>query len=303
MEKITDLSFSSIKEDFAVSDLLGDFNIAQFSGKSLFGVDDENNISDFIEPVKLSITHANYSLSNDVINKLLNSRKYVIGDIQTLSQKEPSLVNLQDDNRYVEEQSKDDIQIDYYSADQTDAGFVEYYVKRDQSLHNRGVFFMASEIEGNIHLFSLNVLESGQTGKSVSLSYLPNGNMNDAILLQRYCHHGSMGNEHVNPDGSIINNTDLHLHQVDEEFIDGILCDPSLDYNKQVVALNFPPAELIEENVNPDDANISTMVEDSMAIMNISNYILENINADDCSIVDSFKETISSLEKEDDYCL
>jgi len=162
---------------------------------------------------------------------------------------------------------------------------------------------MASEIEGNIHLFSLNVLESGQTGKSVSLSYLPNGNMNDAILLQRYCHHGSMGNEHVNPDGSIINNTDLHLHQVDEEFIDGILCDPSLDYNKQVVALNFPPAELIEENVNPDDANISTMVEDSMAIMNISNYILENINADDCSIVDSFKETISSLEKEDDYCL
>ena len=75
MEKITDLSFSSIKEDFAVSDLLGDFNIAQFSGKSLFGVDDENNISDFIEPVKLSITHANYSLSNDVINKLLNSRK------------------------------------------------------------------------------------------------------------------------------------------------------------------------------------------------------------------------------------
>ena len=299
MEKITDLSFSSIKGNFAVSDLLGNFNIAEFYGDTLSTIDYENNARISVEPVKLSITNANYSLSNDAINKLLSTRKYVIGNLQTLSDKEPSLINLQDDSIYEEEQSKSEVEIDYYSADQTDAGFVEYYVKRDTSLHNRGVFFMASEIDGNIHLFSLNVLESGQTGKSVSLSYLPNGSMNDAVLLQRVCHHGSMGNEHVNPDGSIINRNDLHIHNVDEDFIDGILFNPALSFKEKVDGLNFPPATIIKEDVNPDSVNISNMVNYAMEEMNISPYILENVSA----VIDSFKSSIAELEKDNDFCL
>ena len=47
--------------------------------------------------------------------------------------------------------------------------------------------------------------QSGQTGKSVTLTYLPNGKIYNAILLERYCYHGDLGNTHVNPDGTISN--------------------------------------------------------------------------------------------------
>ena len=298
--KIKNLRESAIKNNFSVSDMLGDFDISEFNGRELTEVSTIDKSRTPISPVKMMITATDISLTDQVIQKLMESKKYIIGDMVTIS-KAPSIKNSQKKDSIIREAKE--TKLDSYTFDRNkDGSFNEYYEKGNQALRNKGVFFLASEIDGNIHLFSLNVLTPGQTGKSVSLSYLPNGDMRKAVMLERYCYHGTNGNEHQNPDGEIVDRTDTHIHRTSEAYLDEVISSDT-PIEKKISNLNSPPAIIQDESVLPDEANISKMVEAAMVGMNISpDFILTQIEPDQSrSIIPSIKDGIEACEMSSSY--
>lgn len=263
MEKITNINDGAIDDNFCVSDMLGSFKLSEFNGKNVF-YQDEAGVTHEDEAVKFFITNANTSLSDDVIEKIARAPKYVISGLGTFTD-HPSLKNISSiasgKTELKDERSQTIKDADTYTASKEMGRYYETYEKTNPDIYNGGVYFLASVIDGKVHIMSLNVSETGQTGKSVTLSYLPKGKAKDAVMIERLCLHGTLGNKHINPNGSIIENTDLHIHRNSEEYIDSIISDPNLSEHDKVVALNSPPAELIRKNVYENDLSLTEMTQ------------------------------------------
>ena len=165
MNKITNLSSSSINSDFTISDMLGSFDVASFSFNKqvMFAMDEKKHCRVEYEPVKMMVTKADTILTDEVIDKLISAPKYIVRDMQTTTNN-PTYQKIENNIKFCHMCPGINVEPDYYDVEETKDGYNEYYEKQDTALTNGGVFFMVSEIDDNIHLFTLNVLESGSTG-------------------------------------------------------------------------------------------------------------------------------------------
>lgn len=262
MKKITDINEGAIDDNFCVSDMLGPFKISELNGKNVF-YKDEAGVVHEEEAVKFFITSANTSLSNEVIKKIMHAPKFVISGLGTFTDYPSyrSTSSLASGKFELKDENSQTIKdADVYSVSNVGDRRFEIYEKKNPDINNGGVYFLASVIDGKVHILSLNVSETGQTGKSVTLSYLPNGKAENAVMIERLCLHGTLGNKHVNPDGSVIENTDLHIHRNSEEYIESIISNPNLSEHDKVVALNSPPAETIKKGVYDHNMSLTEMI-------------------------------------------
>lgn len=278
---------------FHISKMLGDFNIGEFCGDNVHFNDTKTNQFFRCEPIKMMQTNANFKLTQEVIEELLHAPKYIVESIVQTSTFKPNRPIITTSSEFVKNEDNQDVSIDYYiSEDNKDGTYNEFYQKNNMELTNKGVFFLLSMISGKPHMFALNVITSGQTGKSASLMYLPNGNMNNAILLERICYHGKNGNEHVNSDGTIIEKDDLHYHIASQKYFEFILNNMTLTDTEKIIKLNGPDAVVVKSHALSDEANISAIVNMAIKHMNIEGLLPQLYIDDNCDIGENIYHAI-----------
>lgn len=257
LKMVSNIDKCAIDDSFSLSKLFGNFDIREFNGKVL---KDTKNYTQY-KPIKTMVSRADIVLKQSVINKLINAPKFLVGDIQCLSSQKTDYLYSTDANIPMVDENNRLVYSDYYISEKNSLGkYEQYYEKVDKDLNNKGVYFFASNINGKTHMFALNVMESGLTGASVSLVYLPKGDMNNAILLERVCYHGNKGNEHKNLDGTIIEKNDLHIHKVTQDFMNNVVSSRQLSRLKKIEKLNFPDAQIIAKNVDDNKVNIAKIL-------------------------------------------
>ncbi len=266
--KIDTLQKGAIGKDFCMSKMFGRLDLRQLCGCNVTSIVDGKRIE--FEPVKNMVHRADMKFSQEVLDQLYNAPKYIVTSMDVISSGKISKHNIEASRDGVD---NDNVVIDtYMGGNLPDYMVYERYEKGNTDVHNKGVFYLMSEIEGTVQLFAVNVLSSGHSGKSVSLMYLPNGDMERAILLERVCYHGKQGNEHIGETGDHIGRTDVHLHRTDEAFIDRVV-DGRFSYPRKIKELNSPTSYCISKDVLPDEANISRMVDYAMSKMHIDGLL------------------------------
>ncbi len=115
-------------------------------------------------------------------------------------------------------------------------------------LRVKNVEYYASVIEGKVHLFAVSYA-SYRDVNSTSISYLPNGNVNEAIFLARVCRHA---NEHINSDGTKIEAFELHIHKATQEYFENTLKIKSGKHPSKIAAA-FYEADAEKLNMENED--------------------------------------------------
>lgn len=270
---------------FHTSKMLGNFSVSEYCGNNIQFRNKQNGEIVFVEPIKMMQTSADFLLTQETIDELLHAPKYLVSSIQQVSKYKPKKQEICPNDDFIANELGKDIPIDYYEAeDNGDDTYTEFYEKSNLDFINKGVFFLVSMINGKPQMFALNVLTPGQTGKSASLMYLPNGTMDNAIMLERVCYHGENGNEHLNINGELVERDDLHFHIASQDYFEQILDDTKLTYTEKVNKLNSPHAHIVKRHVRPDDANISAIVNMAIKEMHIEGIIPQLDIDDNCDI-------------------
>lgn len=162
-------------------------------------------------------------LDDETIDRVIFSPKVMLGEV------------------FIED-SVIDINYDFGTLNK-DKGFTYYY---DLCSKNLMFFAIKNQVNGKtiIEICATSTFVNKTGGYSCSLYYLPKGDFSNIALISRICDHRGTNN-HVNSDGTVIGDDQLHIHKQSEKYISYVKDKYANDKQKMLLALQSPDAQAI----------------------------------------------------------
>ena len=184
-------------------------------------------------------------LDDDIIKRVIKSKKFLIGDL------------VQGDNA---------LNLSFEFAKQN--GFKMSGYGLDKNFDYCGIYAFKNVVNGKSVLeMCLIKTFKDVNSTSISLYYLPNGNIRDAAFVARVCKHNS---EHKNSDGKVVDKNAVHIHISTQKQFDEI-------YRKYK---HRGEKVVLEKLQSPNAVTRKTICEENMGdfakeFFNISDSVLE----------------------------
>ena len=189
-------------------------------------------------------------LDNNIIKRVIESRKFLIGDLI---------------------QGENTTNLSYEFAKQNNFNMSGYGLSKNSDYC--GIYAFKNVVDGKSILeMCLIKTFKDENSTSISLYYIPRGDIRDLTFVARICKHK---NVHINSDGKIIPKNTVHIHTASEKQFDDI-------YNKQK---SRGEKVVLEKLQSPDAKELTNVSGDDMEqfakeFFNISDKVVESCSAD-----------------------